>query len=122
MPCARPVVKGEVDWVDVLAYCILLAKEPDVVAELRRRPEEAVVDPIALRIIGSRMHDRERNHAERLADFRVRIDTPAARLFCFMFPHLSADNAGRDNASVDAIRYRRPLLTLLRLGLPPGGI
>jgi len=116
-----PMVRGEVDWVDLLGYCILLAKVPHVVDELRRKPEEVVVDPLSedartARYIG----DQSTSPEDRLRGFGVPPEHPAAPLMGFLFPRFSAGRAAVDRG--DAIRFRRPLLTLLRLGMLPGAV
>jgi hypothetical protein len=108
--------------VDLLSYCILLAKAPDVVAELRRRPDEVVVNPLATHAMAIYNRTREINREERLRSFGVSPTDAVVPLLGFLFPHFADEHAIRDEVSDDTIRYRRPLVTVLRLGLLPGGI
>ena len=114
------MVRHEVDWVDLLAFCALLTKAPSIVERIRSDPDMLVENPISLSGSTALYRREQENLSERLKRFNpgeasIQID----ELLGFMFPSLS-QGPRRLFVTSDSIQFRRPLLTLLRLGLFPG--
>ena len=121
------MVRGEVDWTDLLGYAILLIKAPEVIEYLRRDPEAYVQD--AITISAQRMQEEmERVPLSDRLDRMVQksdFQSDIKMLLAFLFPALSERSPGQKMYAKyerrDAIHLRRPLLSVLRLGLIPGG-
>ena len=114
------MVLGEVDWIDLLAYCALLVKTPDTVSRIRQNAELIVQDPISDQAYSRRLANREMDTSERLNQILGFDPDPAtAELLSYLFPYFSGDK--RIIVRVDALYKRRPFLTVLRLGILPGG-
>lgn len=121
-----PMVAGEVDWLDLLGYCILLAKAHPVVEAIRSKPRlvvhDAPVDPDAETDWVAFSEGERAGPDSRLADMGVEPDTPLARLLALLFPRLrTAGVAGPPEIADSLCRYRS-LMTVLRLGLLPGAV
>ncbi|WP_349592646.1 KAP family P-loop NTPase fold protein [Azospirillum argentinense] len=121
-----PMVVGEVDWLDLLGYCILLAKAPAVVEAIRRKPRlvvpDAPVDREADRDWAA-FSERERaSPTDRLARLGVALETPLARLLALLFPRLRNSSLSALLVTADSLCRYRPLMTVLRLGLLPGAV
>jgi hypothetical protein len=114
------MVKGEVDWCDLLAFCALMIKAPATVAKLRQQPDLVVENSAAPRVFVDRYAQRDSKPGERLARFACEEErsTGAPELLSFLFPWFSG-NRGAETRNPDSLCYRRPLLTVLRLGLLP---
>jgi hypothetical protein len=115
------MVGNEVDRIDLLGYSALLAKSPRTVQRLRDDPEDFTDDIVSAKALTRRMNDGKRTTEQRLAAVLPpdgdQIGT--SELLKFLFPIFQ----GRGRSSVDSpdrISFRRPLLTVLRLGLIPG--
>nr|WP_247891234.1 P-loop NTPase fold protein [Azospirillum aestuarii] len=121
-----PMVAGEVDWLDLLGYCILLAKAPAVVQAIRRKPRlvvyDAPVDPEAETDWVAFSEGERAGPDRRLADLGVEPDTPLARLLELLFPRLRTAGAAGPPDIADSLCRYRPLMTVLRLGLLPGAV
>lgn len=116
------MTRGEVEWVDLLAFCCLLIKAPETVAKIRGSPDYVVTDPVSQRVYFDRARDRN-TIEDRLkawvpkSEDRLEITDMLLRLFpCF------SSRAPSDDSHPDSLCYRRPLLTVLRLGLLPGSV
>jgi hypothetical protein len=116
------MLRGEVDWIDLLGFCALLTKAPQTVEIIRARPDQ-FTDEIFSEAGMMRAITGEKLPAEK----RLNSLVPAAenregvkRLLAFLFPTLSDASRSHDSARLDALFRRRPLLTTLRLGLVPG--
>jgi energy-coupling factor transporter ATP-binding protein EcfA2 len=114
---------GEVDWIDLLAYSALLIKSPSTVAKMRRNPEDFLDDLMSKRSF-VRMaidDDNKSTVAQRLKDIvpSAELNDCTKGLLEFLFPSLSEAQQGVAD-HVDAFHRRRPLLSVLRLGLLPG--
>lgn len=116
------MLTGEVDWIDLLAYAVLLTKAPEVVASIRREPGLFIAEVLsrrdAVREVGS-----SKLSAQQRMDLAVsgaRLSPDIRSLIEFLFPKLS-DFSSPDDQHLDALSQRRPLITTLRLGLLPGG-
>lgn len=121
-----PMVAGEVDWLDLLGYCILLAKAPAVVEAIRRKPRlvvrDAPVDRDAdINWIGFSEEERA-GPDQRLADLGVETETPLARLLALLFPRLRLAGTAPLTDIADSLGRYRTLMTVLRLGLLPGAV
>lgn len=121
-----PMVAGEVDWLDLLGYCVLLAKTPAVVEAIRRQPRlvvrDAPVDQESVMDWRAFAEDERAGPADRLARLGVQPDTPLAYLLELLFPLLRSRSWAEDGEPVDGLRRYRPLMTVLRLGLLPGAV
>lgn len=116
------MVRGEVDWIDLLGLCVLLIKAPKTIEAIRSNPDEVVEDPRAISAQMTRWGSDKISGAERT--LRVNPDGEGgpgiAQLLSFLFPVLRDTDSHDAEDNKDTIRYRRPLLTALRLGLLPG--
>ncbi|MDX5955871.1 MULTISPECIES: KAP family P-loop NTPase fold protein [Azospirillum] len=120
-----PMVAGEVDWLDLLGYCILLTKAPATVDAIRQQPslvlsrimehQESNQGFTAFREAGSRAV------AERLARLGATPTTPLANLLTLLFPRMLGSDTELAE-TVDGFHRRQPLMTVLRLGLLPGAV
>ncbi|WP_049975842.1 P-loop NTPase fold protein [Azospirillum sp. B506] len=121
-----PMVVGEVDWLDLLGYCILLAKAPAVVEAIRRKPRLVVRDAPVDReadIDWVAFSEQERAGPDRrLADLGVEAETPLAHLLALLFPRLRTTGAAPLPDIADSLGRHRTLMTVLRLGLLPGAV
>lgn len=115
------MVKGEVDWCDLLGFSALIIKAPATVTKLSQQPDLVVDNPITNRVFLERYAQRESKPGERLANFVHREDakTGAVQLLPFLFPWFS-NTEGSASRPPESLCYRRPLLTVLRLDLLPG--
>jgi hypothetical protein len=115
------MLADEVDWIDLLGYSAALTKAPQTVDAIRQNPDEFTDDILSEAAVIRRMSEKKRSTEERLRDVIPAAEhTPERlRLVRFLFPvfgNLSSDSEERG----DAIHHRRPLLSILRLGLVPG--
>lgn len=121
-----PMVAGEVDWLDLLGYCILLAKTPAVVEAIRRQPRlvvrDAPVDREGIMDWRAFAEDERAGPADRLARLGVQPDTPQAYLLELLFPLLRNGSWAEGGEPADGLRRYHPLMTVLRLGLLPGAV
>ncbi len=121
-----PMVAGEVDWLDLLGYCILLAKAPAVVEAIRHDPRlvvhDAPVDREADRDWAAFSEQERASHIDRLARLGVDPETPLAGLLALLFPRLRSLSLLALLVTADNLCRYRPLMTVLRLGLLPGAV
>ena len=115
------MIGREVDWLDLLGFSILQVKAPGTIARVKANPERVVGDPLSARVSLARMSDEDRSVEDRIRKFVPEAERGDAisNLLGYLFPYFSGDFRGTE-AATDAIRYRRQLLTVLRLGLLPG--
>ncbi|MBB3020844.1 energy-coupling factor transporter ATP-binding protein EcfA2 [Microvirga lupini] len=117
------MLQGEVDWIDLLGFSALSIKAPRTCESIRREPDLVVENPISERGILRHINDGTKSREDRIGEIvpssERHVGTTA--LLGFLFPYFAEDPGNRSNHS-DAIRFRRPLLTTLRLGLLPGAV
>jgi hypothetical protein len=110
------MVRGEVYWVDIVAFCAFELKSPSAVALLRNNPGLIVRDThYSLERVQAEIEGREYNSAELIytnAAERQRM----LKLLEFAF----SLNLSREKIPGDSIAFYRPLMTMLRSGLIPG--
>ncbi|HWM93429.1 MAG TPA: P-loop NTPase fold protein [Thermoanaerobaculia bacterium] len=113
------MVRGEVYWVDILAFCAFELKSPSETALLRNNPGLVVRDThYSLDRSRWEMEGREHKPAELIytdATERQRM----SRLLEFTFS-LEGDREILREIPGDSIAFYRPLMTMLRSGLIPG--
>ena len=116
------MLRGEVDWIDLLAYCSLVIKAPGTVAAIRSQPDE-----FSEEILSEAGLIRRASREKGTVEERLRALIPpseysddVALVLRFLFPHLDKKTIADDDARPSALYHRRPLLTTLRLGLLPG--
>lgn len=117
------MVKGEVDWIDLLAYCALLTKAPQTTELIKLNPQ-LFSDEFGS--VGDRMLAASRGEKNQSSDEDFRIVLPQSenydgvrKIITFLFPSV-VGRRERSEDSYDRLCRRRPLLTTLRLGLLPG--
>jgi predicted KAP-like P-loop ATPase len=117
------MVAGEVDWIDLLAYCVLLIKAPGTINVIRADPSSFVSEILSLRNEMRRQEQQRKSPQERLDSLLPKEENTAdlRALIAFLFPTFGGP---QDVRSVpkhsNALSTRRPLQIVLRLGLPPG--
>lgn len=111
----------EVDWIDLLAYSVLLIKAPGIVAAMRENPGVFLGEPLS-----QGEAERQFEQQRLTAIERLKLVLPESELVPkkrsiieFLFPTLS-EFSMTGSANFDSLSQRRPLLTTLRLGLLPG--
>lgn len=118
------MVGTEVDWIDLLGYCVVLVKAPLTAERIKRDPDSVVDDPTSVSEITERM-SREKVATEELLG-RVNLDDEGGaalrNLLRFLFPRLSEEPTDRryGRRQGTSICKMQPLLTTLRLDLVPG--
>lgn len=112
------MLQGEVDWIDLLAYCTLLVKAPQIVDAIKQRPDEFCDELFSEAAVVRRLAWERKTPQERLAATfpGVVLEDGTRRLLQFLFPSLS-DRKPAGKISINALRRRRPLSITLRLGL-----
>jgi hypothetical protein len=115
------MLRGEVDWIDLLGYCGLLIKAPGTVAKMRRDPDDFSDEVLSKRTILRMAQSDKPSVDDRLRELipASELNEYAKSLLGFLFPSLS-ENQRRAMDHADAMYKRRPLLNTLRLGLLPG--
>jgi hypothetical protein len=111
------MLTGEVDWIDLLAYCALLIKAPATAAKIRAEPDDFLDDGLSRKSF-KRMAESgnvEVNVGELAAESERNDGT--IRILEFLF---SRTSGWQEGYHVNALRTRQSLLTTLRLGLLPG--
>lgn len=111
-------VKNEVEWEDILGISALQAKVPQIVDRIRQDPESFVVDPVGRPIWWGLAVVRDADDKLKTIFGDLEIRPGVRELLEFLFPAL-CDGTPQPRG-VDSVSNRRPLLTLLRLGLLPG--
>ncbi|MEP5764945.1 MAG: P-loop NTPase fold protein [Halieaceae bacterium] len=122
------VVKGlvnkDVDWVDLLAYVVLMTKAPTIISVLREKGDYFASDSTTMRAIEARVGSKrwEKDNYLKLmwADPQDR-DPALVHLLEFLFPVLTASRKGRDGVPFP-LSTMRALRIVTRLGLPAGEI
>jgi predicted KAP-like P-loop ATPase len=84
----RSMLKGEVEWVDLLAFSALLVKAPAIVAKLRQQPDSVVTNPLSEQVSFERYSQVESKPEDRLAQFLPEEEAASgvAALLSFLFP------------------------------------
>ena len=115
------MIGREVDWLDLLGFSILHVKAPGTIQRIKANPEMIIEDPVSVRASIARMSDENRSLEERLGEFvpETEHSGPVSSTLGHLFPYFAGERGGTTPA-IDAIRYRRQLLTVLRLGILPG--
>lgn len=113
------MVRGEVDWVDVLAFAAISMKHPQIAEAIRGHAEF---------VRGRRDPTLARAAPETPVEEKLEILCPGApkdpeilRLLGFLFPFFGGDSQFTDE-NFDQVKYQRPLLTLLSLDILPGQV
>lgn len=116
------MVRGEVDWLDLLAFCTLLTKAPRTIERIRSDPDVFVEDSVSARSIRALTDRQRRTAAERVEEIIPKDERSdaVAKLIGLLFPAYRDESHDRWESSPDSLRYRRTLFTALRLGIPPG--
>jgi KAP family P-loop domain len=115
-------LRDEVDWVDLLAFCVLKIKSREVSRKLENEPWKFIgewVDHAGPEYFAW----GERKPQERLVELLGTQDPspPVKSLVEFMFPYLSEHRFGKRRGP-NAICNSRPLNSVLRFGILPGGV
>lgn len=114
------MVGHEVAWVELLAYSAMLTKHPQLVERIRREPERVIFNTIDSREIERRARGKAEDRTVWFGDILDQTYSRDAReLALRLFPILDT-SAKSDTPLPNALGFRRPLLTALRLGLIPG--
>jgi energy-coupling factor transporter ATP-binding protein EcfA2 len=117
------MIRGEVDWIDTLGYCALLTKAPQALENIKKHPDLALSNPVSHYALTRRL----RHHSEKADDEEIFIDVfgsqsePIRALIGLLFPAFAKTYDDRTDYE-DPVSERRPLLFLLRLGMPPRGV
>lgn len=126
----EPMVRGEVYWVDIVAWCLLLVKSPLAIKAIRGHVDEIITNSSdAVQILHSASDEQggksqwQKNIVSDIFPDSL-SNAKLISLLEFMFPVLGEDrrDLGRGGEHPDAIQFRRPLLTILELGLMDGAI
>jgi hypothetical protein len=114
------MASGEVDWIDLLAYCALLVKAPETIERIRQDPEMYVVDSLSHTALTKQQAGIKLSINDRLAQLVPAGEAigTIATLLGSLFPYFTERPS--EKREPDRLAYRRPLLTTLRLGLLPG--
>lgn len=119
----REMLKGEVDWIDLLAFSALSIKAPATVDQIYKEPDDFLENPSSLRAVMRRFtRGKDIPKEELLKKLLPESDQEneaALTILPFIFPYL-AKTPQREH--IDAICLRRPLLSTLRLGLLPNSL
>ncbi len=113
------MVGKEVDWIDLLAYAVLTIKAPGTVTNIHRDPDMVSGEILSAAGIAARLRRDKMEADERLYEVVPVSERTEAiiELVRSLFPMLARL---RNKEHPDALCTRRPLLTVLRLGLLPG--
>jgi hypothetical protein len=112
------MVRGEVDWLDLLGYCALLTKDPGVVERIRNNVDSVVSNPLSItETIRRSNHDKYIEERQKII-LGNNCDPAISEVLNVLFPSLQENAAAAEHS--DPICERRPLLTVLRLGIVPG--
>ena len=116
------MVRGEVDWIDLLGYAALIAKAPTFVKDLKHEPDLFVDSPTTHAAAVAQSSWEEMDVVEKLEKISPKSERgrELEELYGFLFPILSSDRGERGTRAADAIFHHDVLLTVLRLGLVPG--
>jgi predicted KAP-like P-loop ATPase len=116
------MLRGEVDWIDLLAYCALLIKAPQTVEAMRLKPSEFSEEVLSEASFLRRVAQEKFSVADRLKALIPNSENREGvrRAVGFLFPTLSETGSRQHEDRTLALYRRRPLLTTLRLGLLPG--
>jgi hypothetical protein len=119
------LVGREVDWIDLLAYAFLLTKAPRTVANIRERPhlfslDMVSHDPMVIRQTVEHLRGSRENPKAALKDANAGGEVDPATDFVLEFLFASSAASSHTDDGPDRLRRRRPLSTVLRLGLTRG--
>lgn len=120
------MVQGEVDWLDTLGFQVLQLKAPATARAIREAPGLVVEDAM----------DMHHSVRAKLFEFKTPMDRlnllcapeeknpTTERILGFLFNKLADPKRSwaRAERPYDSITRRRSMLTLLRLGIIPGGV
>ena len=118
----RGATISEVYWVDTLGVSALSSKFSHVIEMIRLNPETVVSNPLSWiqELSGSKDNGDDDNEKLRYLGVADSDSKGVRRLISFLFPSFLEYGSGRKGVpSRSAVCFRRPLLTILRLGLPP---
>lgn len=113
------MVVGEVDPFDLLGYCVLLIKAPMTVEKIRENYEYIVINPVSSKAQIAQTARSKSTVEEEIDKYLAdeEKDDSLRELIGTLFRELSGD---RRELHQDAVSLRRPILTVLRLGIVPG--
>lgn len=124
------MMHGEVNWVDLLGYCVLLIKAPSTASEIKKYPDAVVENPISMKEEYWRIGSEKVSADERLKRVvdETENDANVRGLLKFLFPTFRDDVSASTLALVDRIKrggsdficYRQHLMTVLRHDILPG--
>lgn len=116
------MVRGDVDWVDLLGFAALMTKAPEVVSKIKNNPEWVMDNPLdQIEIIKRSQDDQYSEKKLALLSGEEDQASAVAMLLAQLFPVL-ADMPKSGDDALNKIRERRPLLTVLKMGLPSGEV
>lgn len=124
------MVRGEVHWVDLLGYAVLLVKAPTTAENIKRHPDAVVENPITMEAEFERFSSEKISASERLDRINPEKEggPSVKKLLQFLFPTFIENPDKSVSHSVqravqvgpELICYRQRLLTVLRHDIIPG--
>jgi hypothetical protein len=108
----EPMVRGEINALDVLGYSYLVAKAPGIRTAIARDPNAVVDDPTDDEVFA-----RARGSRRTVESLFGKDGERHSAILTWLFPYLN--QAQRHGFDRDKIRKRRNLIRLLYLGNPP---
>jgi hypothetical protein len=109
----EPTLRGEVNPVDVLGYCLLSILSPELRDLVSEDTDKFVNDPSNIDRLFVRREDKNKSISERVG---VEVSLDLERILRFLFPTFGGS---RDDARFGRIQQKQHLLTILFLGNPP---
>lgn len=118
------MVHRDVNVVDILGFAAISAKLPQTAERMKRHPERAVYNPVDRNEVRRRYGYGQSHFSSIVENLASENDTPesARDLLRSLFPFLQGPDHTNTTPAANTIAYRRPFLTLLRMGLIPGDV
>lgn len=114
----KSMLVDEVDWIDLLAYSVLIIKAPMMIDLMRANPEVYLGEVSQIDLVVDQRSESREDRLERLIP-AAEHKAGTTGVLEFLFPWISG-GSHRDVEHADALCRRRTFLTTLRLGLLPG--
>lgn len=116
------ILRNEICPYDLLGYCWLIAKAPNLRSVMASKRQALVDDPDKDELVRRMLLQQENSkYHESVADVLGPISDAHKEMITLLFPRFRVDRAPRDNHPTgDRIHKRRNLIRLLYLGDPPG--
>lgn len=124
------MVHGEVNWIDLLGYCVLLVKAPRTAEMVKKHSDAVVENPIAMEQEFLRYGNEKVSAEERLNRINEENERNLGirELLKFLFPTFRDDSEHSMPSVVDRTKrggsdyicYRQHLMTVLRHDILPG--